>query len=88
MKTKYGWQKWSNGYINLYYLDDDQVSFLSAQMDGNIPKMVKYSVAEEDPESGIMKRTERGKEIFSHQIRDKNRLTNEIKRLNKNASNK
>lgn len=75
MKSKNGWQEWSNGYITLYYLDDDQVSFLNAQIDNDVSKMLRYSVAETKMDTGLMKRTDYGRQLFRRHVRTTDTLT-------------
>lgn len=75
IKSKSGWKEWSNGYINLYYLDDDEVSFHNACIDSNMTLMIRFSVAETDLKTGLMKRTDYGKQLFNRRVRSIDSLT-------------
>lgn len=87
IKSKYGWQMWSNGYVNLFYLDGDASFFVDGlSEDYSVLDVSDWAVAEEDLESGVMKRTEYGKSVFSHSIKSRDALTNEVKRLKINES--
>lgn len=83
MKSKNGYQEWSNGHIKLFYLDDEKYSFINALLEENIDRMVSYSVAEMDLKTSLMRRTEHGKKIFNKTIRSPFELTARVREMNR-----
>jgi len=84
MSAKNKWYEIGNGYVNFFFLERDRAAIAKTLFTSDyFGEIANYSVAEEDPETGIMKRTNFGKEIFSHSIRSRDALTNELKRLSR-----
>ncbi len=84
MSAKKKWYQIGNGRVNFFFLERDRVAIAKTLLaSGHFGEIYNHSVAEEDPETGIMKRTNYGKEIFSHPIRSRDALTNELKRLDR-----